>query len=80
MTNPLAGNPNALVGGPISTLGGGELVINIAKAFGQNISAGWALTIAGAVTYAVLFVGREGLAGVWNLVKHGTQSNGKETP
>lgn len=71
--NPLSGNPNALIGGPVAGLGGGQIVINIAKAFGWDVSAGWALTVAAAATYAVLFIGREGLSGVWGVLMHGNK-------
>lgn len=70
-------NPNALVGG-IAGIGGGQVVVNIADAFGWNISTGWALTIAGAATYVVLFIGRNGLVGCWDVLKFGT--DGKQTP
>lgn len=64
-------NPNALVGG-VAGIGGGQIVVNLASACGWDISTGWALTIAGAATYVVLFVGKNGLVGVWNLLKFGT--------
>ena len=64
-------NPNALVGGA-SALGGGEIVVNLARLFGWDISTGWALAIAGAASYVVLFIGRNGLVGCWNVVKFGT--------
>lgn len=63
-------NPNALVGA-VSGIGGGQIVINLARLFGWNVSTGWALTIAGAATYVVLFVGRNGLVGVWHVLKFG---------
>lgn len=69
-------NPNALVGG-IAGIGGGQAVVNVASAFGWDISTGWALTIAGAATYVALFIGRNGLVGCWRAVKFGT---GGDTP
>lgn len=64
-------NPNALVGG-VGGIGGGELVVNLARLFGWDISTGWALAVAGIASYVVLFIGREGFAGVWSLLKYGT--------
>lgn len=64
-------NPNALVGG-LSGIAGGQVVVNLAHIFGWDLSAGWAMTVAGVASYVVLFIGREGFAGVWNLLKHGT--------
>lgn len=64
-------NPNALVGG-LAGLGGGQFVVNVAQWLGWHISTGWGLTIAGGATYVVLFVGRSGFKGVWNLLKYGT--------
>jgi hypothetical protein len=77
--NPLSGNPNALVGG-ISGVAGGEIVVNIAKLFHQHISTGWGITIAAGVSYAVLFLGRNGLAGVWNLIMHGGKTSPPTVP
>jgi hypothetical protein len=65
------GNPNAIIGGG-SALVGGQIVLNVAKALGYDLSAGWALTTGAALTSVVLFVGRNGFAGVWNLLKFGT--------
>lgn len=65
-------HPNATVG-TISGIGGGELVVNVAKAFGYNISTGWGIAIAGAVTGVVLFVGRNGVVGVWQRILHGSK-------
>lgn len=64
-------NPNALIGG-LSGIGGGQIVVNLAKLFGWNISTGWAITVAGIASYVVLFVGKSGFAGVWRLLKYGT--------
>jgi hypothetical protein len=69
-------NPNALVGGG-SALIGGQIVLNVAKALGYDLSPGWSLGLGAALTSAVLFVGREGFAGVWEGLKHGF---GKQTP
>lgn len=63
-------NPNAFVGGG-SALIGGQIVLNVAKALGYDLSSGWALTLGAALTSAVLFIGRNGFAGVWNGLKHG---------
>lgn len=65
-------NPNAAVG-TVSTIGGGEIVVNIAKLFGWSISTGWGIAIAGALSGLVLFIGREGVVGVWNTVVHGSK-------
>lgn len=68
--NPAKGNPNAATS-LASTIGGGQAIVNIAQAFGWHVSTGWGITIAGAASYVVLFVGREGLAGVWHGLMHG---------
>lgn len=64
-------NPNALIGG-IGGIGGGQIVVNLAGLLGWDISTGWALAVSGIATYVVLFVGKSGFSGVWNLLKYGT--------
>lgn len=68
-------HPNATTS-LVSGIGGGEAVVNIANQFGWHITTGWGITIAGLVSGAVLFVGRNGFAGVWGILKHGTASKG----
>jgi len=63
-------HPNATVAG--GTSGAGVALVWLLGYLGVHISAEVAVVIAGALTTLVLFVGRNGLAGVWNLVKHGT--------
>jgi len=65
-------HPNATVG-TISGIGGGEIVVNVAQALGYHISTGWGITIAGALTGLVLFVGRNGVKGVWSFFVHGSK-------
>lgn len=72
-------NPNALVGGA-SGLIGAQLVLNIAKQFGWDVSPGWAVTIAAGASYVILFIGRNGLAGVWSLLKFGSGGKPKAGP
>lgn len=67
----VASHPNAIVG-TVSGIGGGEIVVNVAHALGYSISTGWGITIAGAVTGLVLFIGKHGLAGIKARVLHGT--------
>jgi hypothetical protein len=63
-------HPNATVG-LASGIGGGQIVVNVAEALGYNISTGWGITIAGALSGIVLFIGRHGILGAWNVIKHG---------
>lgn len=63
-------NPNALVSLG-STAGGGELVVEIADRLGYSISTGWGIAVAGAISYVVLFVGREGIRGLFRRVWSG---------
>lgn len=64
-------NPNALVGSGSGFIGG-ELIVNIAKQFGWDISLGWGLGIASVCTGVVLFIGKNGFVGLWNLLKFGS--------
>lgn len=65
-------NPNAVIGGG-SGLGGGAIVIFLLSLVHVTVSAYAAVAIAGAVTGAVLWIGREGgIAGIWNKILHGT--------
>ena len=65
-------NPNAVIGGG-SGLGGGSIVVYLLSLSHVSISAYAGVAIAGAITGAVLWVGREGgLAGIWNKIVHGT--------
>lgn len=68
-------NPNALVGGG-SALVGGQIVLNAAKWLGYDLSPGWALTLGAGLTAVVLFIGRNGFAGVWNGLMHGFGKSG----
>lgn len=77
--NPLSGNPNAAVGG-ISTVGGGEAIVNIAKLFGWSISTGWGIAIAGGIAYVVLFIGRNGITGAWNVMLRGNSKTAPPAP
>lgn len=77
--NPVKGNPNALVGLG-GGVGGAQIVLNLARIWGWHISPGWATGIAGAATYVVLYIGREGLAGVWHGLMHGFNNQPKGTP
>lgn len=70
-------NPNAIVGGG-SALIVGQIVLNVAKALGWDLSSGWALTLGAGITSAVLFVGKNGFVGVWHLLKFGTGGNTPE--
>lgn len=72
-------NPNALAGGAAGLIGA-QLVLNLAKLLGWDISPGWAVTIAAGASYVVLYVGRNGLAGVWGLLKFGTGGPPKAGP
>lgn len=65
-------HPNATVAA--STGGTSVLVVWLAtNVFHWSLSAEDGAVIAGGVASIVLFVGRHGLAGVWNIVKHGNQ-------
>lgn len=64
-------HPNAFVGG-LSGVGGGELVLTLSHQLGWDISAGWAVAIAGGLSYLLLYIGKNGFAGAWAVVKHGT--------
>jgi hypothetical protein len=69
-------NPNAIVGGG-SALVVGQIVLNVAKAIGWDLSSGWALALGAGITSVVLFIGRNGFVGVWRVLKFGT---GNSTP
>lgn len=66
-------HPNAIVGGA-SGLSGGALVVYLLGVFHVHPSLYVAGIIFTAASSLVLFIGRNGLAGVWNFVKHGTGS------
>lgn len=55
----------------VSTVGGGELVVNIARLFHWSISTGWGIAIAGGISGAVLFVWDKGLLSILNRILHG---------
>ena len=65
-------HPNAVIGGAAG-IGGGEIVVEIADRLGWTLSTGWGIAIAGGITSVVLFVGRNGLKGVWRTVVHGNK-------
>ena len=67
-------HPNATVGA-VSGVGGGQIVVNIAKALGYTISTGWGITIAGGLTAVALFIGRNGIKGVWRKLMNGSVSS-----
>lgn len=65
-------HPNATTS-LVSGIGGGEAVVNIANQFGWHISTGWGITIAGLLSGAVLFIGKNGIAGAWARIMHGSR-------
>lgn len=71
-------HPNAVIGGA-SGAGGGALIIYILGLFHAHIDLYAAGLIFTAASSLVLFVGRNGLAGVWAFLKHGT-SGSKPAP
>lgn len=64
-------HPNAVVGGA-SGLSGGAIVVYLLGLFHVHPSLYVAGIIFTAASSVALFVGRNGLAGVWNFLKHGT--------
>lgn len=64
-------NPNALVGAGAAGVGG-QIVLEVTSWFHWTISTGLAIWIAAGIAGVVLFVGRDGLAGVWERVRYGT--------
>ena len=67
-------NPNAIVGAGAAGVGG-QIVLEVTSWFGWTVSTGLAIWIAAGIAGVVLFIGRDGLVGVWELVRYG--SNGK---
>lgn len=65
-------NPNAAVGGG-SAVGGGAIIIYILGLFHIHVDNYAAVAIAAAVSGVVLFIGREGLAGLVNTILHGNK-------
>lgn len=72
LNNPVstASNPNALIA-LLGGAGGGQVVLTVANQFGWHISAGWASIAAGAVSYLLLYIGKDGFAGIWGGLSHG---------
>lgn len=74
--NPAKKHPNATVA-LISSVGLGSLVVQVCAHYGWNISTEWGLAIAGGLSTAALFLGRNGAVGTWRFVKrvvlHGTE-------
>ena len=72
-------NPNAAVAGGTSSL-----AVAVVWFLGNvwphvALSAELGAVIAGGISTVLLFVGRNGAAGVWNLIKHGSRAS-KDTP
>lgn len=65
-------NPNAAVAGTTSAAGV-FVVWLLGNVFHVDLSAELGATIAGVASAVVLFVGREGIGGVWNTVLHGSK-------
>lgn len=65
-------NPNAIVAG--GTIGPGVLVVWLLGHFGVNMSAEVGTVIGGAAAALLLFVGRNGLLGVWRRVWRGQET------
>lgn len=64
-------HPNAATA--TGTTGLALLLVWLAGRFGiADLGAEEAIVLAGALTATALFVGRRGIVGVWNVVKHGT--------
>ena len=70
LTGPKVKNPNAYAALG-SALGGSQLVMNIAKQFGWDLSAGWATLIAGGAAFVWVYLGRNGLTGIKTALLHG---------
>lgn len=68
---PKSGNPNAAVAGTSSGIGVFVIWVltNVWPKVDLSAEAGGA--IVGAVATVLLFVGRNGLAGVWRIIVHG---------
>lgn len=64
-------HPNAIVGGA-SGAGGGALVVYLLGLLHAHIDLYAAGLIFTAASSLALFIGRNGIRGVWNLVKNGT--------
>lgn len=69
-------NPNAIAGVAGAGLGG-QIVLEVSSWFGWSISSGLAIWIAALVTGFVLYVGRNGLKGLWRKVWNGQQGAGE---
>ena len=65
-------HPNATVAG--GTSGAGVALVWLLGYLGVHISAEIAVVIAGALTTLALFVGRNGVAGVWRLIVNGNKT------
>lgn len=69
--NPVKDHPNAIVGG-VGGIGGGAAVVEILDLAGVHVSSTLAAVIAGASASLLLFVGRNGLAGLGRALWRGT--------
>jgi hypothetical protein len=64
-------HPNATTAG-VSGIGGGAAVVEILDQAGVHVSGPVGALIAGSLATVALFVGRNGLRGVWNAILNGT--------
>lgn len=72
-------NPNAVIGGG-SGLGGGAIVVYVLSLFHVHVDTYAAGAIFVAVSAVVLFIGREGLAGLAETILHGNKPPVPPTP
>lgn len=81
MSNLISSNPNATVSA-IGTAAAALVLYLLDRFAGIQVNAYYATLIAGAVSSGLLFLGRDGLGGVINLILHGrgTTSPPSETP
>lgn len=70
MANPVTANPNAVVGGGSGASLGLGVVWLLGKA-GVSLDTYTAGLVVSGVSTLVLFIGRNGLAGVWRFLIHG---------
>lgn len=64
-------NPNATLTGGVTGIG--TLVVWLLGRFHVSLSAEDGSIIAGGAAAVVLWIGRDGLAGIWNRILHGKQ-------
>jgi hypothetical protein len=72
MSGPVSNNPNASLAA--GSTGVGVVVIYLLGLLGVSLSPEVAVALGGGVTAALLFVGKNGLKGVWRVIWRGSDA------